>query len=408
MKTNFKYPIEFFTLIAFVIFVPSLEAPKNILWLVFVVTWLVNRIRDKSIGGTWDFWDSLVGLWIFSAYFLSAFAGLHGGEWGGTNDVLRYGSILWAIKRSGYSRNELLWLAIAVAISTTIALGYGLWNLFVAHTLQALQLNSVGHVNHSAIYLAISYGALLSLVLAYWGKCSTGMRMLGSLLTILLAVSIFISASRGAVGVALLATLILGIAWLRRSKYPLIILLVTGTLLTGSAYMTKVQVVQKQEANVKAGIVLAYRDVIWNTALVAWHKYPLFGVGMNNYNQITMDKIQTWLKESGKPYVESEYGHIAHAHSLYMNTLAERGLAGAAVLLSVLLSWLYWLIRFAPQGNDEDLAWALWGGSFSAWFVAIGVGLVNTTLHHEHAILSVMLLGMWLAYLKTESRSAIA
>jgi len=27
----------------------------------------------------------------------------------------------------------------------------------------------------------------------------------------------------------------------------------------------------------------------------------------------------------------------------------------------------------------------------------VGVGLVNTTLHHEHAILSVMLLGIWLA-----------
>lgn len=400
MKTNFKYPVEFFALVAFVIFVPSLEAPKNIFWLVFAVTWLINRIRDKNFGGAWDFWDSLIGLWIFSGYLISAFAGLHSSEWGGANDILRYGSIFWAIKRSGYSRTELLWLAIAVAFSTAIALGYGLWNLFVAHTRQALQLNSVGHVNHSAIYLAISYGALLSLVLAFWRKSNVGIRILGLLLTSLFAVSIFVSASRGAVGVALLTTLILGFAWLRRSKYPLIMLLVAGTLLTGGAYMTKVEVVQKQEANVKAGIILSYRDVIWRTALVAWRKFPMFGVGMHNYNQISMDKVQTWLEESGKPYVESEYGGISHAHSLYMNSLAERGLVGMTVLLSILLSWLYWLVRFAPKGNDEDLAWALWGGSFSAWFVTVGVGLVNTTLHHEHAILSVMLLGMWLAYLK--------
>lgn len=406
MKTNFRYPIEFFALVALVVFVPSLEAPKNIFWLVFVVTWLINRFRDKNFGGAWDFWDSLIGLWISSGYLIAAFAGLHGGEWGGANDILRYGSIFWAIKRSGYSRDELLWLAIAVVFSTSIALGYGLWDLFVSHTRQALQLNSVGHVNHSAIYLAISYGALLSLVLAFWGKSNASMRILGLLLTVLFAISIFISASRGAVGVALLTTLILGIAWLRRSKYPLIMLLVAGTLLTSGAYMTKVEVVQKQEANVKAGIILSHRDVIWNTALVAWQKFPLFGVGMHNYNQISMDKVKTWLEESGKPYVESEYGHISHAHSLYMNTLAERGLVGAAVLLGVLLSWIYWLVRFAPQGNDEDLAWALWGGSFSAWFVSVGVGLVNTTLHHEHAILSVMLLGMWLAYLKMKPHSA--
>jgi hypothetical protein len=87
-----------------------------------------------------------------------------------------------------------------------------------------------------------------------------------------------------------------------------------------------------------------------------------------------------------------------------MNTLAERGLVGITALLSVLLSWLYWLIRFAPKGNDEDLAWALWGGSLSAWLITVGVGLVNTTLHHEHAILSVMLLGMWLVYLKLKHR----
>ena len=404
MKTNFKYPIEFLTLVALIIFVPSLEAPKNIFWLAFVVTWLINRLRDKNFGGAWDFWDSLIGLWIFSGYLVAAFAGFHGSEWGGANDILRYGSIFWAIKRSGYGLTELLWLAITIAFATSITLGYGLWGLFVSHTRKALQLNSVGHVNHSAIYLAISYGALLSLVLAFWSKCNAGMRTLGLLLTALFAVSIFISASRGAVGVALLATLILGIAWLRRSRYPLIILLVAVTLLTGGAYMAKVEVVQKQEGNVKAGIILSHRDIIWNTALVAWQKYPLFGVGMHNYNQISMDKIQTWLKESGKPYVESEYGHISHAHSLYMNTLAERGLVGMTALLSILLSWLYWLIRFAPKGDDEDLAWALWGGSLSAWLITVGVGLVNTTLHHEHAILSAMLLGIWLAYLKLKLR----
>lgn len=406
MKPNSRYPIEFLALVALIVFVPLLEAPKNIFWLVFIVTWFVNRIRDKNFGGAWDFWDSLIGLWIFSGYLISAFAGLHGNEWGGANDILRYGSIFWAIKRSGYNRSELLWLAVAIAFSTAIALGYGLWDLFVAHARQALQLNSVGHVNHSAIYLVISYGALLSLVLAFWGKSTAAVRILGSLLTIFFAISIFISASRGAVGVVLLITVVLGVAWLRRSKYPLVALLVAGALLTGGAYVTKAEVVQKQEANVKAGIVLSYRDLIWNAAFVAWHKYPLFGIGMHNYNQISMDKVKTWLEESGKPYVESEYAGTSHAHSLYVNTLAERGLVGAAVLLGILLSWLYWLVRFLPRSDDEDLAWALWGGSLSAWFVTVGVGLVNTTLHHEHAILSVMLLGLWLAYLKMKPYSA--
>lgn len=408
MKPNCKYPFEFYSLVALVIFVPLLEAPKNILWVVFVFSWLVNRIRDKNFGGAWDAWDSLIGFWIFSGYLISAFAGLHGSEWGGANDILRYGSILWAIKRSGYSRTELRWLLVAIAFSTLVALAYALWNLFVTHSKQALELNSVGHVNHSAIYLAISLGALLSLVLAFWGKSNFSLRTLGIFLSLLFAISIFISGSRAAVGVCLLFTLILGLAWLRRSKRPIAILLAVATLLSGVAYLSQMNVVQKQEAHVENGTVLASRDLIWNMALVAWDKYPVFGVGMHNYSQINIAKIEPWLKESGKPFVKSEYAGSSHAHSLYITSLAERGLVGTGILLGILLAWLFWLIRFLPKTDDEDLAWALWGGSFSAFFVTVSIGLVNTTLHHEHAILSTMLLGMWLSFLKSGKPSPAA
>lgn len=404
MKSTFKFPFEFFTLVAFVLCLPLWEAPKNIFWLAFICIWLANRIRGKDLGGAWDIWDSLIGFWIFSGYFISAFSGLHGGEWGGANDILRYASILWAIKRSTYSRAELQWLMITIACSTFIALNFALWNLFVTHTKNDLQLNSVGHVNHSAIYLAISYGALLSLTLAFWRKNSPTLRILGTLLTTFFAVSIFISASRAAVGISVLLTLILGLIWLKRTKYPIAILFMASTLMMGGAYITHIGLIQKQENNTKASNILSYRDLIWNTALVAWHRYPVFGVGMNNYNQINLGKIKTWQEESGKPYVEPRYFLAPHAHNLYVNSLAERGIVGTAALLSVLIAWLYWLIRFAPKCDDEDLAWGLWGGCFSAWLITTGVGLANTTLHHEHAILSVMLLGMWLAYLKLKAQ----
>jgi hypothetical protein len=35
--------------------------------------------------------------------------------------------------------------------------------------------------------------------------------------------------------------------------------------------------------------------------------------------------------------------------------------------------------------------------------IAVIVGLVNTTLHHEHALISMVLLGGWLSYLRTSS-----
>lgn len=40
----------------------------------------------------------------------------------------------------------------------------------------------------------------------------------------------------------------------------------------------------------------------------------------------------------------------------------------------------------------------LWGASLSAWIVTCGVGFVNSTLHHEHAILAFLFLGLHLSF----------
>ena len=39
----------------------------------------------------------------------------------------------------------------------------------------------------------------------------------------------------------------------------------------------------------------------------------------------------------------------------------------------------------------------LWGASLSAWIVTCGVGVVNSTFHHEHAILAFLFLGLHLS-----------
>lgn len=397
---------EVVLLIGLILALPSLEAPKNLLWLAYLVTWLVNRFRSRNFGGPWDKWDSLIALWIVTGYAIAPFAGLPHSEWGGANDILRYAALLWLVKRSGYSPRELIWLIAAMALSTAIALGYGLWEWLVAHRSSALQLNSVGHVNHSAVYLAISFGALLAAMMAFWAKLGGIPRLLGMGLALVFAAAVVLSASRAAAGILLLLPLLLGIAWLRRSRVPLAILLLSTLLLAGSVYFIKPEVVQKQETNVKANNILAFRDQIWNTALAAWEKYPWFGVGMHNFNRIPMEQIKTWRAEAGKPYDPARYIGTAHAHSLYFNTLAERGIVGAAVLASVLLFWLYSLIRFLPQSGGSDLDWALWGGSMSAWVVSSGIGLVNTTLHHEHGMLAALLLGMWLAGMRAKPNPA--
>lgn len=404
MITMFKRPAEFILLLGLVVFLPLLEAPKNLLWGAWIIVWLYHRVRDKDYGGLWDVWDSLIALLIASGYVVAAFAGLHNHEWGGANDILRYGSILWALKRSGYGEREFRWLIVTVIISTLIALGNGSWSLFVSHTRHALELNSVGHVNHSAIYLAISYGIALAAVMAFWRRLNWMTRAAALFATGAFATGVFITSSRGAVGTMLVLTFFMSLAWSRRSKAIAAITMATLIATASIAYFSKVDVVTKTQSSMAADDVLSHRGEIWNAAVVAWRQFPLFGVGMGNYGQISTERIKQWVEASGRTYVASNYLSYAHGHSLYLNTLAERGLFGLGVLVMLLSAWFYWLLRYLPGAHDENMAWMLWGGSFSAWLVTVGAGTVNTTLHHEHAILSMLMLGAWLAYLGRRMR----
>lgn len=397
-----RFPLEMLLLAAFVFAVPAFEAPKNLLWLAYALTWLANRIRQRDFGGPWDGWDTLIAVWLASGYVVAAFAGLHGNEWGGANDMLRYLSILWLIKRSGYGRPQLMLVLTLTVAGTLAAVAEGLWRLYGTHENNALQLNSVGHVNHSAIYVAITFGAALSALLARWRRLTISWRLLGGAAVLLLGAAIVISASRGAVGATALFVLVLGLAWLRRSR-SFAVLLLAGLLAVSAAVIaTKPEVIKKQERDAQANNVLSFRDAIWRVAFEAWRHNPVFGVGVGNYNQISEDKVKSWLQADKRPYDPAVYVMAPHAHSLFMTALAERGLVGITPLLFALGAWLYALLHHLPGRDNDDAEWALWGGALSAWTISVVVGPVNTTLHHEHAILSVLLLGLWLAYRKAK------
>jgi len=397
-----RFPVEIGLLVALALFLPLAEAPKNLAWLGYSAAWLANRGRARDFGGRWDLWDTLIALWIASGFLAAAFAGLHGSEWRGAGDLARYTGILWMVKRGGYSWRERRWVLSALVLSTVIglAVGYGrMWSGIGKSG--TLQLHSVGHVNHTAIYLAIVLGLCAAWLFARWRAWSRARRTLA--LAVLLAVlaSLVVTASRGAIGVGLAMLPLLALAWWPRWKVPAIGSVAVVTLTAAVAVGFGAEVVRKQARNVAADDVLASRDGIWRMGLAAWERYPWFGIGMDNYSRITHERVRAWRAEAGKDYDESHYVRFPHAHSIYLNTLAERGVVGAAALLAVLAAWLAWLIRRRPRPEAEDREWLLWGGAASAWLVTVGAGTVNTTLHHEHGILAALLLGLWLARLPT-------
>jgi O-antigen ligase len=398
LRAESRYPVEFFWLLGLVFFLPLFEAPKNLCWLGYVLTWLYNRLRAREWGGPWDRWDGLIALWIASGYVVAAFAGIHHDEWKEANDILRYGSILWLVRRSRHDERALLWILGTVVTSTLITLCWAYWRVYVAKTHGTLELNSVGHVNHSAVYLAIVLGLALSTSIAYWRRIRFITRAALSISVMALIASVFVSESRAAAGAVVLFVVVLAVALGARGRVHACKGALVALLGIVIVFAVEPSVLDKTIDRTERGLVFSFRDRIWSNALVEWRRFPWFGVGMGNFGRVSFEQLQEWNATQSWPPRASIEGVNSHAHSLYMTALAERGLIGLGVLLVVLLASGYALLRGVPRAQDPPLDWALFGAALAGWLVTVVVGIVNTTLHHEHGILSVLLFGLWLSH----------
>src|SRR5262249_53946320 len=144
---------EVFFLVALALFLPLFEAPKNLFWFLYLIAWCVNRVRSRQFGGPWRAWDTLIAAVLAGAVPNAALAGLHGGEWGGARDVARHMLILWAVTRSSYDSRVWRRIFIALFAGALAAAAVDIALVMPHRRDPELSLHSVGHPNHSAIYL---------------------------------------------------------------------------------------------------------------------------------------------------------------------------------------------------------------------------------------------------------------
>ena len=387
---------EQWALLAMVAFLPALEAPKKIAVVLYLVFWAINRWRSKEWGGSWSGWDFVVLALIGGAYASAAF----GAFWpdkglGAANDVLIYGLVFLALRRSRFEE-KFLWRLFAVAIvATLLTLLYGYWGLLVTKKRLFLGLNSVGHVNHSAIYMAIIFSMALA-----WAGAAIGSWRQRALLwagVAMLWLSLFVSGARG----ALIPVVVFVLLWLfaragmmRRALWKPALLVL---LMLGGAVALVPGVVEKTKGNIEAKELAARRPALAKVALLAAREYPAFGVGISNFAKIDPEVVAGWQDKSGQAFVPEELYFSSHAHSLYFNTLAERGLIGLLPLLIFLAGIGLALYRQRPLGGAIPLQQTLWGAALGAWVITVVGGVFNTTLHHEHALIAMILFGIWLA-----------
>ncbi len=387
-----------------IVSLPSLEAPKNIFLVGYLVTRSLIEVKQFKEGlRQWNLWDSVFILIVLTAFLSTVFAGFSGlEEWKGYKVLLTAILTGWSLSRTQYTKKQYQFLFKLIILSTIPPLLWGLYEFLITHSRLTLEIHSVGHVNHSAIYLVMIFGASLAWALSEFNALKEKIQwhsrtLLLTLLSSLFFISLIIGQSRGAFGIAIILSIML-LFFIAKNKSIKIWGVISVLSIVLFTIFTRAPIVEKQLTNQENHNVLSFRDRVWNVSLEAARFYPLLGIGMSNWHFINLDQLKNSVEKRGEVFDSEKYFFPGHSHNLYLTALVERGIVGFIVTLLFMFAWIRQLIKSYDWTIQSKESTYLWGGSLSAWVATFGIGFVNTTFHHEHAILACLLLGVYLSY----------
>ncbi|WP_370560485.1 O-antigen ligase family protein [Edwardsiella tarda] len=364
---------------------PLLEAPKNIAMVLMLVFFIINVVKNNTLNkyGRWD----LFFLLFVASYFIGLPFASHLTKVNAITDIVRYMLFGWVIYRMNFPERERLGLVFWATLGTVIGLIYGAYSHYILLQGQYWTLNSVGHVNHAAIYDAIITCMALSTLLAYWATFTFTQRAIWVMMLLICLSYIVLGESRATFGAVLVSMILLGVCHMRRNKKVIIAIAGITALIISISIAGGVRVVVKQEGYETSNNILSYRDVIWRAGLDSVKQHPWFGVGKDNFRDV---------KIYGRGFTDNH--HASHAHNIYINTLTEGGVWGLFWQMVLFVSVAWTLLRFFPKKTSSSAHWANWGWCVSALSITLIVGLVNTTFHHEHANLAIFGFALWLSF----------
>lgn len=405
---------EFVVLCLFAVALPLVEAPKNIFWALFLLLWFWRSVRLRNFGQLARGWD-LVFAGLIVAPVVSIVATVYAPQWKEVGDICGYVSLGWILARSRLSRPQLHALLGCLIGATLLGVLHGYWVLATDAKRVWLQLNSVGHVNHSALYGAGTALLAAAVAAVSWRSLERRWQLGGLVVAVAMLGVMLAFASRGALiaygaGVGLLVLLLAG---LRKSQFlallGLAVLVGLGiqffTLQLSGGKIPK-SLVQKTLDGIASGNLGSYRIEAFHTAIEMARRYPLTGTGAANFSAVSPEALQGWVEARGEVFRRDYYLFSSHAHGLYANTLGERGLLGIGALGALLIGWSAALWRRRPAPAADPVHRLAWGAGVAGWSVVFIGGLTNTTLHHEHGMLAMVCLGLLLAHAPVRAKAA--
>ena len=380
--------VRFLLLAAMLVFLPGVEALKNIFALLFVLSWVLISKKNNNWGGKWQIIDSIFLLWILADIFVSINAVItHQLSGSNFRDVIRFVLIAWVLSRVYFSKEKLRELALISVIATLITLAYSYYS--TGGILK--ELHSVGNINHTAIFLAIAYSISLSLLLFDFHSLKIYQKIILRISAIVLFLATIDTGSRAAFGLIIIITLVDFIYLIIKHRKLSTFFLLFG-LVSCAGVLFSYNPPQALERILVRDHILHddARDKIRNFSYYAFKKNPLLGIGFGNHGEVKIEDIKNEIIKDKGVFNAKEYKSGSHAHNVYYTYLVSGGL----LIFSIFLwFWFYivWIVFRLRSSKEND--WIVLS-SISVLLINLAIGWVNTTLHHEHAILSMFVLGM--------------
>ena len=379
--------------ILFVFFLPLYEAPKNIFSVFFVG--IGGWVALKQENAFERIVSADLFLWAFFILAMSPFIAGIGSPY--MNLTERFLSalnwslmplvslVLYLIK---FNDSQVVLALRAFSIGTVV----GVWEAFYSWGGVFPELNSVGHVNQSAIYLAFcaSTAGLLLIKRAHYLDLTL-------FCAVVFAILSYQAAANSLVGFATSVTAIgcvLVIFFLERKSLNVLYMFFLGVVLTSalailpSQYLGPYQGL-KQEFDDRINYnpsPYSERDRLFNSALeVAGNSLTGFGLGsfgsatsLSEIRRVVEGRMGDWEAE------QDNYFSSSHGHNLFTNLLVERGWIGVTTVVGFLAVLAFGFGKAVSSARHQI-------GLLTTGLICLG-GLGQSTLHVEHGQLALLCL----------------
>ena len=235
-----------------------------------------------------------------------------------------------------------------------------------------LELKSIGHVNHSAIFMLL----VLLVSLSFVDSKDKFLKSSCLVIAIISTCGILIAGSRATMyllPVVIFSILIyLTIKKHINIKFTLSVISIFALAIIALAFVMQndVRFVYKISQGISSNET---RWPIFYSAFYTWQDNPFFGIGLGNFKDID---ITTFFPGNSEV-------RVSHAHNTFLTFLTEKGIFA---LLAYLVFQLSLFIKFIKNIKTSNVVFC---GLLMLLFNNV-ISLFNTTFHHENALLMLL------------------